>query len=76
MLFATCGWVQGVSELLHWLEKDLEVSSNEFSKIKADPAKLEALQPRPTLAVAQANVAALEEVLHMDRPQVLFAFPV
>ena len=56
--------------MLQWLEQELKVSSNAFRKLKADTAKLEALRPRPTLAVAQANVAALEEVLHMSRPQV------
>ena len=57
--------------MLQWLEQELKVSSNAFRKLKADTAKLEALRPRPTLAVAQANVAALEEVLHMSTPQVL-----
>ena len=59
--------------MLEWLEQELKVSSKEFRKLKAVPVKLEALRPRPTLTVAQANVAALKEVLHMSTPQVLSA---
>ena len=56
--------------MLQWLEQELKVSSSAFRKLKAAPAKLQALRPRPTLAVAQANVAALKDVLYMSTPQV------
>ena len=62
--------VQELDKLLQWLEGTLKVGSNAFSDLALDTTALRVMRSQPTLAVAQANVTALAEVLHMDDAQV------
>ena len=62
--------LQALDDLFQWIECTLEITSNALDKLKANKAAVRALQTPPTLAKAQANVAALQEVFHMTRPQV------
>ena len=62
--------MQELGELLRWLEDELSLDSDAFADLTSDTAALQALRPQPTLAVAKANLEALQEVLHMRRAQV------
>ena len=63
---------QELVELFYWLKDDLKISSKAFSKLQSDAAALQAVRLPISLATARANVAALQEVLHMTLDQVRF----
>ena len=64
--------LQALDALFQWIEDTLKVSSDALDKLKAKKAALRAMRTPPTLARAQANVDALQEVLHMTRARVRF----
>ena len=61
---------QALQELFQWLERTMKISSKAYLKLKANTVVLRAMRTRPTLAKAQANVAALQDVLHMTSSHV------
>ena len=64
--------MQALDDLFNWIECTLKVSSDALDKLKAQKAALRALRTPPTLAKAQANVDALQEIFHMTRAQARF----
>ena len=56
--------------MLDWLENEINVSNKAMQKLQHNRAALHAMKVQPTLAVGKANVAALQQLLHISDKQV------